>query len=59
MKRYEFVALLLAAPASVALAQVDFTGAWDHPGLFGQEDFNDRPPIRSGVRIRWSSRPRT
>lgn len=29
-------------PASAALAQVDFTGAWDHPGLFGQEDFNDR-----------------
>lgn len=29
-------------PATTALAQVDFTGAWDHPGLFGQEDFNDR-----------------
>ena len=23
-------------------AQVDFAGEWDHPGLFGQEDFNDR-----------------
>jgi glyoxylase-like metal-dependent hydrolase (beta-lactamase superfamily II) len=34
--------LALAAPASPALAQVDFTGAWDHPGLFGHEDFNDR-----------------
>jgi len=27
---------------SAALAQVDFAGEWDHPGLFGQEDFNDR-----------------
>jgi cyclase len=42
MKRYQWFALLLAAPASAAFAQVDFTGAWDHPGLFGQEDFNDR-----------------
>ena len=42
MKRYECLALLLAAPASAAFGQVDFTGAWDHPGLFGQEDFNDR-----------------
>ena len=35
-------ALASFACASPALAQVDFTGAWDHPGLFGQEDFNDR-----------------
>jgi len=28
--------------SSAALAQVDFAGEWDHPGLFGQEDFNDR-----------------
>jgi glyoxylase-like metal-dependent hydrolase (beta-lactamase superfamily II) len=30
------------APFPAALAQVDFTGAWDHPGIFGQEDVNDR-----------------
>lgn len=24
------------------LAQVDFAGEWDHPGLFGHEDINDR-----------------
>ena len=42
MKRYELFVLLFVAPLTVAYAQVDFTGAWDHPGLFGQEDFNDR-----------------
>jgi glyoxylase-like metal-dependent hydrolase (beta-lactamase superfamily II) len=36
-------ALLLAVlPVPAAFSQVDFSGAWDHPGLFGQEDFNDR-----------------
>jgi glyoxylase-like metal-dependent hydrolase (beta-lactamase superfamily II) len=34
--------LALALPAPQLFAQVDFTGAWDHPGLFGHEDFNDR-----------------
>jgi glyoxylase-like metal-dependent hydrolase (beta-lactamase superfamily II) len=34
--------LLALLPAASALAQFDFSGAWDHPGLFGQEDFNDR-----------------
>jgi glyoxylase-like metal-dependent hydrolase (beta-lactamase superfamily II) len=34
--------LLALLPATTALAQFDFSGAWDHPGLFGQEDFNDR-----------------
>ena len=34
--------LLALLPATSALAQFDFSGAWDHPGLFGQEDFNDR-----------------
>ena len=42
MKKLKFSLLLAMAPVSVALAQVDFTGAWDHPGIFGQEDFNDR-----------------
>jgi glyoxylase-like metal-dependent hydrolase (beta-lactamase superfamily II) len=37
------VSLLLGLlPATSAFAQLDFAGAWDHPGLFGQEDFNDR-----------------
>ena len=42
MKRLNLLPLLALAPVSVALAQVDFNGAWDHPGIFGQEDFNDR-----------------
>lgn len=42
MKRFELLTILLLAPGSTVLAQVDFTGAWDHPGIFGQEDFNDR-----------------
>ena len=32
----------LALAGSSAFAQVDFAGEWDHPGVFGQEDFNDR-----------------
>jgi cyclase len=42
MKRLGPLLLLSLSSASLALAQVDFTGAWDHPGLFGHEDFNDR-----------------
>ena len=42
MKRLDLVVALALSPVSIAFAQVDFTGAWDHPGLFGQEDFNDR-----------------
>lgn len=38
----KLILLSLLAPASGAFAQVDFTGAWDHPGIFGQEDFPDR-----------------
>ena len=42
MKRAHWLFVLILSSASTAFAQVDFTGAWDHPGLFGQEDFNDR-----------------
>ena len=42
MKRLALFLALALSPVSSALAQVDFTGAWDHPGLFGHEDFNDR-----------------
>jgi len=42
MKRLDLLVALALGPASLASAQVDFTGAWDHPGLFGHEDFNDR-----------------
>ena len=42
MKRLNLVLILALSSVSAAFAQVDFTGAWDHPGLFGQEDFNDR-----------------
>src|SRR5690606_10319175 len=42
MKRLDLVCALALSPLSLAFAQVDFTGAWDHPGLFGHEDFNDR-----------------
>ena len=41
MKRFALLSLALV-PAHALFAQVDFTGEWDHPGLFGQEDFNDR-----------------
>ncbi len=33
------VACALSAPA---FAQVDFSGDWEHPGMFGHEDINDR-----------------
>jgi cyclase len=42
MKRIELLLALARLPVSGALAQVDFAGEWDHPGLFGQEDYNDR-----------------
>jgi cyclase len=42
MKRPVLLLILGVLPGATAFAQVDFTGAWDHPGLFGQEDFNDR-----------------
>jgi cyclase len=42
MKRLDLLVALALSPVSVAFAQVDFTGAWDHPGLFGHEDFDDR-----------------
>lgn len=42
MTRSRLLSLLAILPTSIAFAQVDFTGAWDHPGIFGQEDFNDR-----------------
>jgi len=42
MRRLDLLVALALGPVSVASAQVDFTGAWDHPGLFGHEDFNDR-----------------
>ena len=42
MRRIELLVALALGPVAIASAQVDFTGAWDHPGLFGHEDFNDR-----------------
>ena len=42
MRRLELFFALALSPVAIAFAQVDFTGAWDHPGLFGHEDFNDR-----------------
>jgi glyoxylase-like metal-dependent hydrolase (beta-lactamase superfamily II) len=42
MKRHVSILILALMPAAASFGQVDFTGAWDHPGLFGQEDFNDR-----------------
>jgi glyoxylase-like metal-dependent hydrolase (beta-lactamase superfamily II) len=42
MKKLNLLALLALSPLPVALAQVDFTGAWDHPSIFGQEDVPDR-----------------
>lgn len=41
MRRIAMLVSLCAAHAA-ALAQVDFSGEWDHPGLFGHEDLNDR-----------------
>ena len=42
MKRFIYSMMLMVVAAGCAFAQVDFSGAWDHPGIFGQEDFNDR-----------------
>jgi len=42
MRRLALLLALAPSPVPIAFAQVDFTGAWDHPGLFGHEDFNDR-----------------
>jgi glyoxylase-like metal-dependent hydrolase (beta-lactamase superfamily II) len=42
MNQFRPLLLLALSPVSLAFAQADFTGAWDHPGLFGQEDVNDR-----------------
>jgi glyoxylase-like metal-dependent hydrolase (beta-lactamase superfamily II) len=42
MNHSRLLLLLALSPVSMVFAQVDFTGAWDHPGIFGQEDFNDR-----------------
>ncbi len=42
MRRLDLLVALALSPVSISFAQVDFTGAWDHPGLFGHEDFNDR-----------------
>jgi len=42
MKRLELLTIALLGSVSPVHAQVDFTGAWDHPGIFGHEDFNDR-----------------
>jgi len=36
------VLLTFSIASSAALAQVDFAGEWDYPGLFGHEDVNDR-----------------
>lgn len=34
--------LPLVCACSAAVAQVDFSGEWDHPGMFGHEDVPDR-----------------
>src|SRR5688572_5625769 len=41
MKRFVLLSLSLACSAT-AFAQVDFSGEWDHPGMFGHEDVPDR-----------------
>lgn len=41
MKRFTLVPLVCAL-STAATAQVDFSGEWDHPGMFGHEDINDR-----------------
>ena len=42
MKKIFVLLPLLCAASTTVLAQVDFTGEWDHPGMFGHEDLNDR-----------------
>ena len=41
MKRLTLLSLTCAL-STTALAQVDFSGEWDHPGMFGHEDVPDR-----------------
>ncbi len=41
MKRFTLLPLAFAL-STAAFAQVDFSGEWDHPGMFGHEDINDR-----------------
>lgn len=41
MPRLTLLSIALALSTS-ALAQVDFSGEWDHPGMFGHEDVPDR-----------------
>ena len=41
MKRLLLLPLACAISAT-SVAQVDFSGEWDHPGLFGHEDLPDR-----------------
>jgi glyoxylase-like metal-dependent hydrolase (beta-lactamase superfamily II) len=42
MKRTLAFSLLALAPNLAAVAQVDFAGEWEHPGVFGHEDIIDR-----------------
>jgi len=41
MKRLTLLSIACAL-SSATLAQVDFSGEWDHPGMFGHEDVPDR-----------------
>lgn len=41
MKRIALLSIACALGTS-AMAQVDFSGDWDHPGMFGHEDVPDR-----------------
>src|SRR5690606_5975842 len=41
MKRIALLSIACALATS-AVAQVDFSGDWDHPGMFGHEDVPDR-----------------
>lgn len=41
MKRLTLLAIACAL-STAATAQVDFSGEWDHPGMFGHEDVPDR-----------------
>lgn len=41
MKRLTLLSVLCAL-STPAVAQVDFTGEWEHPGMFGHEDVPDR-----------------
>src|SRR5688500_2714505 len=41
MKRLTLLAMACAL-SNTAFAQIDFSGEWDHPGMFGHEDVPDR-----------------